>query len=290
MIARPGIRLTVAPGKVWRAQGPCSERALAFAQRFCTALRIDQVFEVNVESCPREHSGLGTGTQLGLAVARGVAAASGYPDLTAPELALHVGRGLRSSLGIHGFDLGGFLVEGGKTTTERIAPLLCRLPFPTAWRILLLQPTHLQGVHGQGEHEAFARLSKTPPDLRHTEALCRLVLLGMLPALVEKNLETFAEALYDFNRRVGELFCTSQGGIYSHPHIDSLVSVFRQEGVRGVAQSSWGPAVFALFPSGLSALEFRNFLARAHNIRTEEMTITKAAIGGAVTSSLDDTP
>ena len=76
--------------------------------------------------------------------------------------------------------------------------------------------------------------------------LCRLVLLGMLPALAEHDLEAFGEALYDFNCRAGEPFAPVQGGVYAGPRIAEVVAFVRQQGVRGVGQSSWGPTVFAV--------------------------------------------
>ena len=51
---------------------------------------------------------------------------------------------------------------------------------------------------------------------------CRLVLLGMLPALVERDFDSFGEALYDFNRRVGEMFRPWQGDLYAHPRVSAV--------------------------------------------------------------------
>jgi predicted sugar kinase len=73
-----------------------------------------------------------------------------------------------------------------------------------------------------------------------------LVLLGILPALAEHDLAAFGEALFDFNRRVGEAFAPIQGGAYASPAVEELVGYLRGAGVRGVGQSSWGPVVFAV--------------------------------------------
>src|SRR5208282_5500231 len=77
-------------------------------------------------------------------------------------------------------------------------------------------------------------------------ALCRLVVLGMLPALVEADLEAFGEAVHDFNARAGETFAAVQGGIYASPRGAEIVAFLRRSGIRGVGQSSWGPALFAV--------------------------------------------
>ena len=108
------------------------------------------------------------------------------------ELARHVDRGKRSALGIHGFARGGFLVEGGKGPNSGIAPLLTRADFPAEWRVVLVLPRGEAGCHGNAEEQAFLSLRSGA-----TDVLCRFVLLGMLPALLEVDLPAFGEALYE---------------------------------------------------------------------------------------------
>src|SRR5207302_870603 len=146
---------------------------------------------VHVARAGPEHAGLGTGTQLGLAVARAVAESGGEPGLDAVELACRVGRGARSALGVHGFARGGFLVEAGKREAGELAPLVARLDFPEPWRLVLALPPGPPGLHGRLESQALTRLLADPAALPRTEALCRLVLLGLLPALLEEDLEAF---------------------------------------------------------------------------------------------------
>ncbi len=164
MIERPGVRVTASPAVVWSADGPLAERRLSFALRFAESVRRDRPEEepaprrLTVEEAPPEHVGLGVGTQLGLAVARALAAAWGLV-LDAPALARRVGRGLRSALGVHGFAHGGFLVESGKRgDDDGLAPLAARAPFPPQWRLVLATPSAALGLHGREERQAFARL------------------------------------------------------------------------------------------------------------------------------------
>jgi beta-RFAP synthase len=247
MIDKPGIVVNVVPSTAWSATGPSAERALAYAHAFlCNSPELEQrPFELCVERCPPEHVGLGTGTQLGLAVAKALAAALRRPDWDACFLARRIGRGQRSGIGVHGFEHGGFLVDGGKGAATFVAPLIARHDFPSDWGILLVVPNNMHGVHGASELEAFASLAQNDTSYE-TDALCRLALLGMLPALVERDLPAFSEALYEFNRRVGETFKPWQGGTYRHPLLAEVVHFLRRNGVPGVGQSSWGPAVFAM--------------------------------------------
>jgi beta-RFAP synthase len=248
MLEAPALALRVEPATDWSAEGPLAGRALAFARRFALTLpgRALTPQRVVIESAPPEHCGFGTGTQLGMAVAKGLAVAAGGPDLDAVELADRAGRGLRSALGVHGFAGGGFLVEAGKRADRGVSPLLARVPFPSAWRVVVAVPPSDPGRHGEPEREAFRRLLERPAAPGATDALCRLVLLGMLPALLECDLDAFGEALHDFNARVGEAFAPVQGGTYASRRVAEVVALLRQLGVRGVGQSSWGPAVFAV--------------------------------------------
>jgi beta-RFAP synthase len=270
MIEQPGLTVTAEPATSWSSEGPLAERGVAFA-RMASATPM----HISVATTVREHVGLGTGTQLGLAVARAIRG-----DLSAVELARSVGRGQRSALGIHGFAQGGFLVEGGKRGPGAISPLVARAAFPNAWRVVLIIPRDLRGVDGPREQDAFRALGQGAPDLARTDALCRLVLLGMLPALAELDLDAFGESLYEFNRRVGEMFRPWQGGLYAHPHIGALVAALRAEGVRGVGQSSWGPTVFAVV-AGDDAERVRAALMGKHGCRADEVLVTVASNRGA---------
>ena len=64
------------------------------------------------------HAGLGSGTQLALAVGRALSQLMGAP-LAAADLARITGRGLRSGVGIAGFDQGGLLLDGGPARRRR---------------------------------------------------------------------------------------------------------------------------------------------------------------------------
>jgi beta-RFAP synthase len=280
MVERPGVRLRAEPADVWSAAGPLAERVLAFVRHFAESTRsfaaAGTPLRFTVEEASPEHAGLGTGTQLGMAVGRCLALARGL-EMSAVELACHVDRGERSALGVHGFEHGGFLVEGGKSVPGVLSPLVARADFPDNWRIVLARPGGSPGTHGPDEQAAMARLS-TP--IGTADALSRLVLLGMLPALAEEDLDGFGEALFDFNARAGEAFAPCQGGIYSSPATAELVAFLRGQGVRGVGQSSWGPTVFAVVGDEEEAENLAHLL-RTRPGDAHDVVVTRAARGGA---------
>jgi beta-ribofuranosylaminobenzene 5'-phosphate synthase len=250
MIDTPEVRLHLEPANAWSATGPLANRAMTYARRVLEQAQQRRAEplaprRIVVEQAPPEHVGLGVGTQLGLAVASTLVR-SWQLEASPAQLASWIGRGMRSAIGVHGFSHGGVLIEGGKRPGQALSPLLTRVDFPAHWRVVLAIPSARPGLHGEDERAAFARLA---PDLTRTDALCRLVLLGILPALLEADLPAFSEAVHDFNARVGEWFATQQAGIYASSAVADLVAWLRGEGIAGVAQSSWGPGVCAFVES-----------------------------------------
>ncbi len=281
MVKAPGIHLTVCRAPGWCARGPLAERALVVAQRFVQSVAPHAVppQQVVVERAAPEHMGLGTGTQLALAVTRAVALAAGLTDLSTEELSRRAGRGLRSAVGVHGFDRGGFLVDAGKAEGEGLAPLVARIRFPEEWHVVLVLPAGETGLHGAPERQAFEQL-QTPP-AAHTDALCRLVLLGLLPALLEHDLPAFGAALHEFNARAGEAFAPVQGGTYASPRVAELVTWVRQQGVAGVGQSSWGPGVFAVVGDEDEANHLAAAIRRQFGLWSGQVLVTEALNEGA---------
>ncbi len=291
MIAQPDLCLRVEPDSAWSAEGPLAERALTFAQRFLSSTCRDQQVadlpphRLRIERVIPAHSGLGSGSQLGLSVARALASSWGL-SCDVATLSRRVGRGSRSALGTHGFEHGGFLVESGKRSAETLAPLAVRQPFPQEWRwVVVLPPHHAAGLHDRGEMEAFARLAAfrgtAVSRVGRSEALCRLVLLGLLPALIERDIEAFGEALYEFNARVGEAFAPVQGGVYASPRVTEIVEFVRGQNVRGVGQSSWGPAVFAVVADAENAEHLAVQLRRRFALPDSAVWTTPACNHGA---------
>jgi beta-ribofuranosylaminobenzene 5'-phosphate synthase len=201
-------------------------------------------------SAPR-HTGLGSGTQLALAVAKGLSLLAGESDVAPVELARRTGRGGRSAIGTHGFLHGGFLVDAGiASTATPLGELAARESCPDDWRFLLVTPL-VEGLSGNAEQQAFGTL---PPMNRDTTAeLCRIILTAWLPAVRAADFPTFCQALDEFGRIVGEYFAPVQGGVFAHPRMASLAAGLHTSGIHGIAQSSWGPTIAIACSSESSA-------------------------------------
>lgn len=252
MVDAPGLELVAEPSGDWAAEGPMAERAGRVARAVAAALAERGVeappLRFSLLRMPPEHVGLGTGTQLSLAVARLVVTAAGLAGLLAPELAALTGRGVRSGVGLHGFDVGGLVVEGGHKGDGGVAPLLCRMEFPEEWSALVVAPPEAPGLHGPEELKAFAALPPMPE--AETDRLCRLVLLGVLPAVAERDLSEFGAALEEVQFRVGSWFAPAQGGVFASPRLGEMAGWLRARGLKGVGQSSWGPTLYGFTDEG----------------------------------------
>lgn len=220
------------------------DRARLASSRLASDLGIHARCAIEIRSCPPEHVGLGVGTQLALAIGWAVVRLAGQ-TVSLERLAQLVGRGRRSAIGIHGFAHGGLLLDGGKGPRTRIAPLLARLNFPTEWPLLLITPPIPQGRHGPPEEDAFEKLSMPEQTSAH---LSNILLRRLLPAVLERSLEEFTCALFDYNRTVGQCFSAYQGGVYAHARLEEIVAWLSDQGVPS-AQSSWGPTLVAVLDS-----------------------------------------
>ena len=234
-----------------RVTGPENERVRGYLQVMQRALDIENTCHVRIDEVVPAHAGLGSGTQIALAVAAGVRRFHGLP-LDVRGDAIRLERGARSGVGIGLFDHGGLVVDGGRGSLTTAAPVVSRMPFPEQWRILVVLDPHRQGVHGPDEREVFSKLA--PSSDGQAAHLCRLVLMKALPALAECDIAGFGSAIKEMQVLLGDYFAAIQGGSrFSSPDVAAALAALEDEGAYGIGQSSWGPTGFAFAPSAEEA-------------------------------------
>lgn len=263
------------------AEGPSAIRAAELARRYLAAKHLEGGARIVVRRAIPEHSGLGSGTQLALAVARGIAE---LYDLSTDvvELAVTLERAKRSAIGTWLFAGGGFVLEGGRRETgERIAPLLARLSIPPSWRCVLALPASTAGTSGIAEAQAFRALPEPP--LEEVERVAHLVLMSLLPALADGELDAFGRALTEIQQINGRWFAPAQGGQFAPGQSTELIGRMAEWGASGVGQSSWGPAVYGIVAGEDAAAHLADRVRSAINERGEVYVNQFADSGARVT-------
>jgi beta-RFAP synthase len=210
-----------------------------------------------IEAIP-PHVGLGSGTQLALAVGTALCRLHGVAaDVF--ELARVMGRGQRSSMGIGAFQQGGFLVDGGHSPeSDAPAPIIIRGCPPADWWFVVLTPEIKRGLSGEEEDRAFIEMPR--PSAARAGQIARLLAMKMLPAVDEGDVVPFGEALTEIQRLVGDSFAPVQGGRYANAHSARLIGYLLEQDALGAGQSSWGPTVYALVRGEEAALALEESL------------------------------
>jgi beta-ribofuranosylaminobenzene 5'-phosphate synthase len=239
----PCVEMSIQRAPSFEISGAQSARAELFAKALCRRFNLPDDFQITISRTIPEHVGLGSGTQLGIAV--GIALARLYRlDLSVREIAVVVQRGQRSGIGAGAFELGGFLVDGGKGASDDPPPIVSRVEFPADWRVILVLERATRGLHGEREAAAFQTLPAFPETL--ASHLCRLMLMQALPAVAEGDIETFGNAIGELQRITGDYFSPAQGGRFASPAVAEALAWIESQGIAGVGQSSWGPTGFAI--------------------------------------------
>jgi beta-ribofuranosylaminobenzene 5'-phosphate synthase len=217
-----------------------------YKQLIIEHLMINQEVSIKVHREIPRHFGLGSGTQMALAVGAGISQLFNL-DVTPSEIATITKRGLRSGVGIGTFSDGGLVIDGGRGSKTVIPPIMMQQPFPSEWRVLLMFDHAHIGLHGDDEKNAFAKLKAA--DLDRTYHTNYQILMRALPALKERDLKEFGKAISSLQAYTGDYFAPVQGGRYASQSVSEALAYLSQHGVLCLGQSSWGPTGFAIFES-----------------------------------------
>lgn len=237
------------------------DRLLPAVKNLCDHFRIPGAY-VNIRERPLPHVGLGSATQTFVGAAHAICKLNGI-QATFSELAYLVGRGGTSGIGVAAIQSGGFIIDGGHpfrrdenskhgytpsstSAGTKPPPVLSRHDFPD-WDILVMVPLG-EGASGLREITLFKVVCPVP--LEQVQQMCHIIMMQMLPAVIEKDLEIFGQAMEDFQTfgfKVFELRAQTQ-------LLRDCLQFLKDNGGIGVGMSSWGPAVYA-FGENLSQLQ-----------------------------------
>lgn len=285
-LAQPSLQMSAIAAQQLRVTGaegmPASvlAKAYAVAEQLISTLAL-RAAELHLQQYIPEHSGLGSGTQIALAV--GAALSRLYDlNLSTHKIAELSGRGKRSGIGIAAFDHGGLLVDGGRALKGHLdaaPPLLARYEFPEEWRILLILDNAQPGVHGQQELLAFKALPVFSENL--AAHLCRQVLMQAMPAIIEKDLTAFGQSIQVLQQHVGDYFAPIQGGRYASKAVGEVLDYLQTSGLACFGQSSWGPTGFAIFETAQAAQQQLQLLKNKFSHANLSWQLCQASNSGA---------
>ena len=264
--ARHGSKLLVS--------GPGAKRAHKYAERMLAHLNIRAGLRMHIQRAIPEHAGLGSGTQMALAVGTAISKLFDA-SLSSAGVARILDRGIRSGIGIGAFTSGGFIVDAGRSSTTEVPPIVSRLHFPDSWRFVLVLDSLRQGVHGAQESQAFGKLGKMDESV--SAYLCRLLVMQVLPAIVEEDCSLFGAGITEIQALMGEYFKSVQSGAYASRDVGNTLAQLVQQGATGIGQSSWGPTGFAIYASETDAYQALKAVRRHWRWKSDlELMICKA--------------
>ena len=268
-----------------KQQVECSNnKAATFAKIILDTFKIDKNIRINIlESIP-SHSGLGSGTQLALAIGLAIAKMFNL-DCTTSDIAKILHRGNRSGIGIGSFNRGGFLVDSGKSSSIEPPVITSRIDFPSNWRIILLMKDSSKGMHGKDEKAAFDEIDNINRFQRDRDNnLCSLVMMSLLPSLITKDFEGFSRSILRLQRATGMHFSKFQDGIFYDKDISKIIDFVNSKGFYATGQTSWGPTGFIITDSETSAHKLSRNIKEIFNFNDIFIKIVGGLNSGAVFS------
>ena len=224
------------------------EAAFLFTSRFVDAYKLAGA-EVMVKKTIPKFVGMGYHTTLALSIGSALAKLYGL-KVTTEEIALTMKRGAITSIGVHAFKVGGFIVEGGFRVEKRekmIPPMIFHQDMPMNWQFVIAiakEPQEKIVKMREKEDQILRNLRLMPKE--NSDMLSRLVLVKIIPSMIEKDLKSFGEGLTAFNSELGKFWNEYQcGRTYCHPVVEEAIKIILKRSTCA-CQTSWGPTCYGI--------------------------------------------
>jgi len=214
---------------------------------------------VTLSGYVKHHVGLGSITRIYLATAIALSALYRRVDLDLEDLMVKLGRCKYSCVGYYTFLYGGLAVDTGVPLGQAgtVPRLLALAKFPKTWYVVITVPEG-KGLR-EDEEEVFLR-SPAPVDEQKT--LYR-ALVEVLSGVKLERLDLFTKGVETLQKVAGNYFSKAQGGFFSSEYGEEIARVMLESGLRGIGQSSWGPAIYGFTDSYSYAEAARRGILRA---------------------------
>lgn len=231
-----------------------SEIIYDIAKNVLSKLDIDGGIKFNLVSTVPSHIGLGSKTQLSLAVAFAI----NYlfdKGKSVLDLAKIVKRGGTSGIGVNIFEKGGFILDGGHSFGENKQkksflpsrasdapppPVLIRYDIPKDYYFVIAVPNDCIEIEGSNEVNIFK--NNCPISKAEVGEVCRVILMVIMPALCQNDIEMFGKGLSEL-QKIG--FKKLEVDLQP-PSIKDLIQFLTKNGAYGSGISSFGPSTYGL--------------------------------------------
>ncbi|MHA2400414.1 MAG: beta-ribofuranosylaminobenzene 5'-phosphate synthase [Promethearchaeota archaeon] len=211
------------------------------------------------------HVGLGSKTQLSLAIINAITRLKDINHLTAEQLTQIVKRGGTSGIGWRGFETGGFILDGGHdfgegkeketflpssaVSSANPALTISRHNIPENWRFVLVIPNVKKGAYGDEEIGVFQNYAPIPKS--EVNEVSHQILMKIIPGIIKNDLNCFGEGL----KRIQDIGFKKIEIDLQHDIVKNLLHFFEDYGLKAYGMSSFGPSVIGIVESDSEAEE-----------------------------------
>jgi beta-ribofuranosylaminobenzene 5'-phosphate synthase len=208
------------------------------------------------------HVGLGSKTQLSLAIATAIAKLKDM-EISTKELTKLVERGGTSGIGWRGFESGGFILDGGhdfgkgkekenflpSSASNSADPALTILRYiiPEHWRFVVAIPNVKNGAYGDEEVSIFQKHAPIPRE--EVNEVSHQILMKVVPGILKKDLTCFGEGI----KRIQNIGFKKIEIDLQHVIVKNLLNFLDEYGVKAYGMSSFGPSVVGITESDQEA-------------------------------------
>ncbi len=205
------------------------------------------------------HVGLGSKTQLSLAIATAIIKLKEINKISIKELTKLMERGGTSGIGWKGFEGGGFIVDAGhdfgigkeketflpSSASSSADPALTifRYTIPEHWRFVLVIPNVKKGAYGDEEVSIFQTHAPIPKI--EVNEVSHQILMKIIPGILKQDLTCFGEGL----KRIQTIGFKKVEIELQHEIVKKVLAFFQTYGVKAYGMSSFGPSVIGITES-----------------------------------------
>ncbi len=284
-VENPVLRLSIEKGETDLIQTSHVGEISNFLYMVKGKEHIDANLRIQELTESRMHVGLGSLTQLKLAVLAGIRALN-QQKLNILSLTSDYKIGFTSGVGVGAFFMGGFILDGGyKLPNEKYkiingeklnkqAPIILNYDIPSNWKLLIGIPKELKSLSAESEYDFFNEI--TPIGNSDIYKISYHTLMELLPAIKENDFASFVYALKKITMLGAKPFekriCKQNKNV-----LEMLESLFRFSSV-----SSLGPTCYSFFDSNVASpdlikmdLDFPDFKFLTTSVRNESRRITR---------------